>query len=101
MKHAEIINFGSFLRSLREGEGLPLRKVAALLDIDPSTLGKIEKNSRNPNMQQIRQLADIFNVPAAELHTRYLSDWFASELKALEYRDKIMDMTVQKLTLKK
>jgi cytoskeletal protein RodZ len=36
--------FGGYLRGLRESKGLPLRKVAAQLDIDTSILSKIERN---------------------------------------------------------
>ncbi len=101
MKKAEILNFGSYIRTLREEEGVPLRKIAAQLDIDPSTLGKIEKNSRNPNLKQIEQLAGIFSVEASELHARYLSDQIAAELKPLRYKDKILEMTKQKLYQKR
>ena len=36
-------SFGELIRELRENEGLPLRKVAAFIDIDASTLSKIER----------------------------------------------------------
>lgn len=43
------VTFGEVIKKLREDNGLPLRKVAAHLDIDPSTLGKIERNERSAN----------------------------------------------------
>lgn len=39
-------SFGEYLREQRENIGLPLRKVAAELDIDTSILSKIERNER-------------------------------------------------------
>ncbi len=41
--------FGELIRKLRERNGLPIRKVAAHLDIDPSTLSKIERDERSAN----------------------------------------------------
>ena len=38
--------FGEYIRELRENNKMPLRKLAALLDIDQSTLSKIERNER-------------------------------------------------------
>jgi len=35
--------FGEYIRRLREEMNLPLRKVAAQLDVDTSTLSKIER----------------------------------------------------------
>jgi transcriptional regulator with XRE-family HTH domain len=67
-------NFGEFIRNLREEKKLPLRKVASQLDIDPSTLGKIERNQRSPNSFLIKKLSEIFNVDEKELKIKYLSD---------------------------
>ncbi len=38
--------FGETVRKLREENEMPLRKLAALLDVDQSTLSKIERNER-------------------------------------------------------
>jgi transcriptional regulator with XRE-family HTH domain len=38
--------FGEIIRKLREDHNMPLRKLAAALDIDQSTLSKIETNQR-------------------------------------------------------
>ena len=39
-------SFGAYLREMREKKGLPLRKVAAHLDIDTSILSKIERDEK-------------------------------------------------------
>jgi len=74
MSKANPITFGEYIRQLREIADLPLRKVAAELDIDTSTLSKIQKNERNANIQIIEGLARIFNVKKFDLKVRYLSD---------------------------
>jgi len=80
MSEGKIFTFGEYIRALREASGLPLRKVAAQLDIDPSLLGKIERNSRPPNLDIIRKLADIFRQNESNLITEYLSDQIAYKI---------------------
>lgn len=40
---------------------MPLRKLAALLDLDQSTLSKIERNERRAT-ELINKLSDIFKI---------------------------------------
>ena len=40
------VTFGDYIRKRREEIELPLRKVAAHLDIDTSTLSKVERGER-------------------------------------------------------
>src|SRR5688572_6234686 len=75
-----ITSFGEHIRQLREGAELPLRKVAAKLDIDPSLLGKIERNERQPTKEVIAGLAKIFNEDAKLLHTQNISDQIAYKI---------------------
>jgi transcriptional regulator with XRE-family HTH domain len=65
---------GQQIRHLREERGLPLRKVAAALDIDQSILSKIERGERRATKEQILQIARIFGVDEKDLLVNYLSD---------------------------
>jgi transcriptional regulator with XRE-family HTH domain len=80
MSQKEILTFGEYLRKLRKDAGLPLRKVATQLDIDPSLLGKIERNTRPPNRQIIKRLAEIFDQNENYLLSEYLSDQIAYKI---------------------
>jgi transcriptional regulator with XRE-family HTH domain len=55
-------SFGEYLRKLREDQNLPIRKVASKLDIDPSTLGKIERGERSANKEMLPILAELFGI---------------------------------------
>ncbi len=66
---------------LREKHGLPLRKVAAELDIDQSILSKIERGERQASKEQIIQIAKFFKVDEKELLINYLSDRVLYDLK--------------------
>lgn len=77
----QMLSIGEQIRKLREDEGLPLRKVAAELDIDQSILSKIERGERKASKEQIIQIARIFNVDEKELLINYLSDRVLYDLK--------------------
>lgn len=76
----KILTFGEYIRSLRENQRIPLRKIAAQLDIDPSLLGKIEHNTRPPTRETIKKLAVIFSQNEDYLLSEYLSDQIAFKI---------------------
>jgi HTH-type transcriptional regulator, competence development regulator len=76
-----MLSIGEQIRKLREDQGLPLRKVAAELDIDQSILSKIERGERKASKEQIIQIARIFKVDKKELLINYLSDLVLCDLK--------------------
>ena len=89
--------FGDHIRLLREQHKLPLRKVAAALDIDQSTLGKIERGERSANKDMIRVLSTLFNVNESELNIIYLSDRVAYELMEERNAKEILAVAEEKI----
>ena len=73
-------SIGNTLRELRESKQLPLRVVAAFLDIDPAIMSRIERGQRKASREQIVKLAEYFNVDENELLIAWLSDKVVSEL---------------------
>ncbi|KAI9432900.1 hypothetical protein F5148DRAFT_1154950 [Russula earlei] len=51
-------SLGDIIRKLREEKQLPLRVVAAFLDIDQAILSKIERGQRKPTREQALQVAE-------------------------------------------
>lgn len=96
MSKQKVSTFGEFIRELRENSGLPIRKVAAQLDIDPSLLGKIERNERQPSKEQIKKLAKIFGQDESYLLSEYVSDQIAYKLLEEE-----SDLSILKVAEKK
>jgi transcriptional regulator with XRE-family HTH domain len=72
--------FGEYIRQLRINAGLPIRKIAAQLDIDSSLLGRIERNERHANKEIIVGIAKIFNQDTQDLTQRFLSDQIAYKI---------------------
>ena len=74
-------SFGDRVKQLREEQQLPLRTVAAFLDIDQAILSKIEHGHRKANREQVKQLAKYFKADEDELIVAWLSDKLAHELQ--------------------
>lgn len=90
--------FGETLRKLREDDGMPLRKLAALLDIDQSTLSKIERNERKANPEMIDKLSKIFKADKKELHISFVSDKVVYELLDEESSIDILKVAEEKIS---
>ncbi|MEZ4969417.1 MAG: helix-turn-helix transcriptional regulator [Flavobacteriaceae bacterium] len=72
---------GEKLRHIREEKELPLRKVAALLDIDVAVLSKMERGERRITKEVVLKLADIYGYNADELLVLFLSDKILNEIQ--------------------
>jgi len=72
--------FGEYIRQLRTSANLPIRKIAAQLDIDATLLGKIERDERPANKEVIAGIAKIFNQSEKDLFHRFLSDRIAYKI---------------------
>lgn len=72
---------GEKLRHIREEKELPLRKVAALLDIDVAILSKMERGERRITKEVVLKLADIYRYKADELLVSFLSDKILYEIQ--------------------
>ncbi len=72
--------FGDIIRKLREEKELPLRIVAAYLDIDQAILSKIERGNRKPSRAQVIKLAEFFTADERTLLVAWLSDKIVYEI---------------------
>lgn len=72
---------GEKLRYIREEKVLPLRKVAALLDIDVAILSKMERGERRITKDVVLKLASIYNYNSEELLINFLSDKILYEIQ--------------------
>jgi len=68
------ISFGSYLKQIREKKNIPQRKVASRLDIDTSTLSKIELGERQVTIFMIEGLADALVLDYKDLQIKFISE---------------------------
>ena len=78
-------SFGEYLRNRREQLELPLRKVAAELDIDTSILSKIERNERVATKEMLPTLAKTLEIQDKEIQIEFIQSIVLSELGDLEF----------------
>ncbi|MFH0898560.1 MAG: helix-turn-helix transcriptional regulator [bacterium] len=83
-------NIGEYIRQLREKENMPLRKLAALLDIDQSTLSKLERGERPVSRQMIPIIAKTFGLIEKELIVKYMSKQLAYQIADEQYANDIL-----------
>lgn len=90
-------SFGEHIKRLREEHELPLRKVAAVLDLDPSTLSKIERGGRTANKEMIPLLAELFNEEEKALGLILFSDKVAYQIIGEENTNEILKVAEEKI----
>ncbi len=90
-------SFGDTIRKLREEKELPLRTVAAFLDIDQAILSKIERGHRKPSREIVVKLAGYFKVKENDLLVSWLSDKLVYELEDEDVALKALQVAEEKV----
>jgi len=90
-------SFGEKIRELRDTNNLSLKDVSEILEIDISTLSKIEKNKRSANKDMIVKLSKIFKINEKDLMISFLSDKVAYNLINEEYAEETLIVAEEKV----
>lgn len=90
-------SLGETIRKLREEKELPLRTVAAYLDIDQAILSKIERGHRSASRKQVVKLAEYFKIKENDLLVSWLSDKLAYEVADEEMALKALQVAEEKV----
>ncbi|MBK8243419.1 MAG: helix-turn-helix domain-containing protein [Saprospiraceae bacterium] len=96
-----IENIGDYIRQLREQAEMPLRKLAALLDIDQSTLSKLERGERPVSRQMLPIIAKTFKVDEKELVIKFMSKQVAYQLADEKFAKDILIAAEEELSYAK
>ncbi|CAN5383189.1 hypothetical protein BH20BAC1_BH20BAC1_14020 [soil metagenome] len=91
-------SLGETIRKLREEKEVPLRTVAAYLDIDQAILSKIERGHRKPSKEQVLKLATYFKVKENDLLVAWLSDRLVYELEGEEVALEALQVAEEKVS---
>jgi DNA (cytosine-5)-methyltransferase 1 len=90
--------FGEYIKQKRIELGFPLRKVASHIDIDPSTLGKIEKDERHLNIDQFENLSQILQTDKKTLLNFHYSTKIVEKLKAYPEYQEVLNIVNEQLS---
>jgi transcriptional regulator with XRE-family HTH domain len=88
---------GEKLRQIREQNELPLRKVAALLDIDVAILSKMERGERKLSKEVVLKLADIYKCNPEELLVLFLSEKIMYEIQDEDLGEKALKVAEKRV----
>ena len=88
--------FGEYIHKLRTENSLTLTKLAAALDIDQSTLSKIENNKRNVTEDLLPKLSKIFSLNFKQLEKEFYSEKIAEILYKEEDTKDLMKLAEEK-----
>lgn len=89
-------SFCEYINKLRTNKGLTLTKLAAALDIDQSTLSKIENGKRNVPIVILPKLAVVFDLDLKHLEHEYFSEKIAEILYPQEEPAKLLKAAEEK-----
>lgn len=92
-----ITTFGNIIRSFRLEKKLTIKKVAAPLDNDLSTLSQIERDERSANNNMAHKPAELLTTDCNELLIIFLSDKVASNLVKEDSLNKMLQAAKQRL----
>lgn len=90
-------SLGNTIRKLREDKQLPLRTVAAYLDIDQAILSKVERGQRKLTRDQVVKLAGYFKVKENDFLVAWLSDKLVYELEDEEVALEALQVAEEKV----
>jgi transcriptional regulator with XRE-family HTH domain len=96
IKNFKDMMFNERIKQLREEQRLPLRKLAAALDIDTASYCKIEKGERRARKEYIPVIADFLQADYEEL----LKFWLADQVTAVVADEKELSNEVLNIAKK-
>jgi transcriptional regulator with XRE-family HTH domain len=91
------VEFGAYLKALREEKGIPQRKVAHAVDVDTSTLSKMELGERPISINMIRPWANTLNIDFKDLQIKYISEKILDDFTDQEYLDEALDIVKKEI----
>lgn len=89
------VSFGSYLKQIREQKKIPQRKVAHRLDIDTSTLSKMELGERQITVSMIEGLADALGLDYRELQIKFVSEKIMQDFKGQPFLKEALLETIK------
>ncbi|HMM22134.1 MAG TPA: helix-turn-helix transcriptional regulator [Selenomonadales bacterium] len=84
------MNYGSRLKHFREQNGMSANALAKKVDLDPTTIYKIEANDSKPSLGSLERICQVLGIT--------LADFFAEEKPELSPEIRRLLETAKKLT---
>ena len=92
---------GEYIRELRTSKGIPLRKLASAIDIDQSTLAKMERGQRAFSLDMAPAIAKALEIDFKELQIALLASVVLQVVEGEEYGSEGLKLAVRHLNSEK
>tara|TARA_R100001377_G_C3110144_1_gene82248 strand:+ start:47 stop:349 length:303 start_codon:yes stop_codon:yes gene_type:complete len=92
------MEFGEYIRSLREKRNLLLREMAANLNMDVAYLSKIERGNRTARREQVVAFAKELKEDESELVKLWLSEQIVQMIKNEKQSTEILKIAEDKIS---
>jgi predicted nucleotidyltransferase len=92
-----MLTFCQEIRTCRIERKLPLRIIAAELDVDQAILSKIERGLKRATREQVMKLAAIFSINSNDLLLAWLSDNLVYALQSEEFALEALQVAEEKV----
>ena len=91
------VEFGAYLKAQREGKGIPQRIVAHAIDVDTSTLSKMELGERQITITMIKPWAETLKFDFKELQIKYISEKIMDDFKEQPFLQEALELLIEKI----
>lgn len=91
-------SFGETIRKLRLQQNVPLRVVAAAVEIDSTHLSRLELGERFPTDEQIKRFSEYFQLPVDELAAQVIADRIIAAYGSEKVTARAADMVKERLS---
>lgn len=88
--------FGEYIHKLRTDANMTLTKLAAILDLDQSTLSKIENRKKPVPVAILPKLAKTFELDIKELEQEYFSEKIAEIIYSYDELSSVLKLAEKK-----
>ncbi|ANB56253.1 helix-turn-helix family protein [Anoxybacillus sp. B7M1] len=93
-----MFDIGSRIIALRNLHNISANKLSKELNVDPSTINKIEKGTAKPSIDLLFKICSYFNITLAEFFDTQTSDLPPDLLQLIETAKKLTPKERQKIT---
>jgi transcriptional regulator with XRE-family HTH domain len=91
------VEFGAYLKAQREGKGIPQRIVAHSIDVDTSTLSKMELGERQITITMIKPWGETLELDFKELQIKYISEKIMDDFKEQPFLQEALELLIEKI----
>ncbi|WP_321514939.1 helix-turn-helix transcriptional regulator [Marinifilum fragile] len=91
------VEFGAYLKALRKEKGIPQRKVAHAVDVDTSTLSKMELGERPIVIKMIKPWAETLGTNFKDVQIKFISEKVLTEFNQQPFLKEALELVIGKL----